>query len=356
MRATPPFLFAILAAILAATGPLRAHDPGLSSATVRGGGGGLALHAAFANGDAARLLPALDLDRDGALSAAEVARGDAVLAQFAAQCLCDGRPGELVAARIAGNRDLELDVRWTEVRRGAGAPAALELRPLRALAFGHRCYLAAVGERGTVADALLTPAAFRFAVPADLRAAAPAGFAQGLRFVGLGVEHILTGFDHLCFLFGLLVTGGRLRRAAATITAFSAAHSLTLAAAGLGLCRLPAAFVEPAIAASIVVVAAENLLRSPGRRWPLAFLFGLVHGFGFASVLQDLDVAGGRIALPLLSFNLGVELGQLAVAALLLPVIARLQRRGHGPRLVRWGSLAIAAAGAFWLLERVVGW
>ena len=346
------FLFAILAAPLATTGPLRAHDPGLSSATVRGGGGGLALHAAFANGDAARLLPALDLDRDGALSVAEIARGSAVLAQCAAQCLCDGVPGELVAARIAANRDLELDVRWT----GAGAPAALELRPLASLAFGHRCYLAAVGDRGTVADALLTPSAFRFAVPADLRAAAPAGFAQGLRFVGLGVEHILTGFDHLCFLFGLLVTGGRLRRAAATITAFSAAHSLTLAAAGLGLCRLPASLVEPAIAASIVVVAAENLLRTPGRRWPLAFAFGLVHGFGFASVLQDLDVAGGRIALPLLSFNLGVELGQLAVAALLLPVIARLQRRGHGPRLVRWGSLAIAAAGAFWLLERVVGW
>src|SRR5262249_48961203 len=193
-RAASFSLLAILAAIPALTGPLRAHDPGLSSATVRGGGG-LALHAAFANGDAARLLPALDLDRDGALSAAEVARGDAVLAQFAAQCLCDRRPGELVAARIAGNRDLEFDLRST----GAEAPAALELRPLGALAFGHRCYLAAVGGRGTVADALLTPAAFRFLVPADLCGAAPAGFAQGLRFVGLGVEHILTGFDHLCF-------------------------------------------------------------------------------------------------------------------------------------------------------------
>jgi hydrogenase/urease accessory protein HupE len=328
-----------------------AHDPGLSSVTVRCAGGGVALHAAFANADAVRLLPELDRDRDGALGAGELAADARALRAFAARWLLDGRGAELTASVLAPNRDLEIDLRWPDARGGTVTAA------LAGLARHHRCYIAARSDAGVVRDALLTPALPAFALPAmtaaDLAATPPSGFQQGLRFLLLGVEHIWTGFDHLCFLLGLLVTGGGLRRAAATITAFSAAHSLTLCAAGLGLCALPAAVVEPAIAASIVFVAVENLLRRPQRRWPLALLFGLVHGFGFAGVLQDLDVGGGAIALPLLTFNLGVEAGQLAVAAPLLPCIWWLQRRGHGPLLLRVTSLAIALAGAWWLLERV---
>ena len=327
---------------------LLAHDPGLSSAAVWRVRDAVVLHAAFANADAVKLLGSLDGNGDGVLGPDELARGDTELRALAARWRCDGRGAELVAARLAANRDLEVDVRW--VGTGSGT---IDAELLAGLARGHRCYIAARGEHGVVRDALLTRVARTFALPAEFATAATPGFGQGLRFLGLGVEHIGTGFDHLCFLFGLLVTGGGLRRAAATITAFSVAHSLTLAAAGLGLCRLPAALVEPAIAASIVWVAAENLLRRPGRRWPLALLFGLVHGFGFAAVLQDLDVGAGSVALPLLTFNLGVEAGQLAIAAIVLPALALLQRRGHGPMLVRRASIAIAAAGTFWLLARV---
>src|SRR5262245_15708177 len=246
-----------------------AHDPGLSSATVRCAGGGVALHAAFANADAVKLLPELDRDRDGALGAGELANGERALRALAARWLLDGRGADLTAAAIAPNRDLEFDLRWQ------GASGGMITAAMAGLARLHRCYIAARGDAGVVRDALLTPALPTFALPADLARLQPSGFQQGLRFFALGVEHIWTGFDHLCFLLGLLVTGGGLRRAAATITAFSAAHSLTLCAAGLGLCALPAAVVEPAIAASIVFVAAENLLRRPARRWPLALLFGL---------------------------------------------------------------------------------
>jgi hypothetical protein len=142
-----------------------------------------------------------------------------------------------------------------------------------------------------------------------------------------------------------------------TVTAFTVAHSLTLAAAVLGFARAPAAVVEPLIAASIVYVGVENLVRADGgSRWKLTFVFGLVHGFGFAGALRELGVAGTSLQTlqTLGSFNLGVEAGQVAAAAILWPVVrslraARLERF----RLVPTCSMLVVLAGAYWLLERV---
>jgi hydrogenase/urease accessory protein HupE len=189
---------------------------------------------------------------------------------------------------------------------------------------------------------------------------APAGVAP---FFKLGVEHILTGYDHLLFLAALLLVCATFREAATIVTCFTLAHSITLALAALDVVRLPAGFVEPVIAASIVYVAVENVVRFRKERQRLAwraaitFAFGLVHGLGFASVLRELGLGSlpGGVVVPLLTFNLGVEAGQLAVAAVVFPLIL-LARRGGPVMERRWVpacSALIAAAGAWWLFERV---
>ena len=176
-------------------------------------------------------------------------------------------------------------------------------------------------------------------------------------FFRLGVEHILTGYDHLLFLAALLVRGGRLGSLLRIITAFTVAHSLTLALAVTGLVAVSPRVVEPVIAASIVWVAVENVLlrRAPAHRWRVAFVFGLIHGFGFASMLMPLSLPAGGLAWALFAFNLGVEAGQALVVLVLLPVIAWMHGKPWERRVVRAASLAIAALGLVWLVERLVG-
>lgn len=178
------------------------------------------------------------------------------------------------------------------------------------------------------------------------------------RFAVLGVEHILTGYDHLLFLAGLLVVARRWSDVIKTITAFTVAHSITLALAALGVIAVPGSVVEPLIAASVVYVGLENLLRPiPGSRWKLTFAFGLVHGLGFAATLSDLGIGpvGASLVVPLASFNAGVEVGQIAVAAALVPIFWKLnaQVRLRLPFAAIW-SLLVVAAGGYWLVERIV--
>ena len=177
------------------------------------------------------------------------------------------------------------------------------------------------------------------------------------RFVPAGVHHILIGPDHLLFLVGLLLLGGRLRKLVLIVTAFTLAHSVTLSLAALDVVTPPARLVEPAIALSIVYVGADNLLVRGGRdvRAWIALAFGLIHGFGFASVLKEMDLPRRALGWSLFSFNVGVEIGQLAVvvpvAALLGLLRARSARLG---RLVAVaGSLVVIAAGAYWFVRRV---
>ena len=178
------------------------------------------------------------------------------------------------------------------------------------------------------------------------------------RFLVLGIEHILSGYDHLAFLLALLLAGDTLRRNVKIITSFTVAHSLTLAAATLGLVNIPPAIVEPIIAASIVFVGLENLVRRRlAARWMVTFVFGLVHGLGFASALRELGVGrlGSRAAIPLLSFNLGVELSQIAIAAVVLPLVWKLaQRPAFALRHVPAVSLLITIAGIYWFFARTL--
>lgn len=186
----------------------------------------------------------------------------------------------------------------------------------------------------------------------------PASNNSILRFLVLGVEHILTGYDHLAFLLALLIAGGSLRHNAKIITSFTIAHSLTLALATFGIIAISPAIVEPVIAASVVFVGLENLFgRRLAARWLVTFSFGLIHGLGFAAALRELGIGGfgARAAIPLVSFNLGVELAQIAIAAVVLPLVWRLQQRpAFALKQVPALSLLIAIAGAYWFLARTL--
>lgn len=172
-------------------------------------------------------------------------------------------------------------------------------------------------------------------------------------FVRLGVEHILTGWDHLLFLLVLLLRGGGWLSLAKIITAFTAAHSVTLALAVLEV-TLPDRLVEAVIALSIAVVAAENLVLRPvvPRRWLVSFRFGLVHGF--SSVLREIGFPTQGLVLSLLGFNAGVELGQALVVAVALPALALLRGTWWETRVVRSASAAILLVGAALFVERTI--
>jgi hydrogenase/urease accessory protein HupE len=174
-------------------------------------------------------------------------------------------------------------------------------------------------------------------------------------FFVLGIHHIMSGYDHLLFLVALLLRGGRFWSLLKIVTAFTVAHSITLSLAVLGVVSIPDRLVEAVIAGSIVWVAVENLVfrDAPARRWVVSFLFGLVHGFGFAAALDPLGLPPARLALALLGFNIGVETGQAFVVALLLPVLAWSRGKSWEPPLVRTASVAVAVAGLAWLVERV---
>lgn len=176
-------------------------------------------------------------------------------------------------------------------------------------------------------------------------------------YLGLGFRHILPkGLDHILFVLGLFLLSTRWQALLLQVTAFTVAHTATLAASVYGVVRLSPAVVEPLIALSIAYVAIENLVTSELKPWrpALVFAFGLLHGLGFAGVLREVGLPGERLLTALLSFNVGVELGQLAVlaAAFLSVGFWCSGRSWYRRRVVLPASLAIAAIGLYWFVER----
>jgi hydrogenase/urease accessory protein HupE len=215
----------------------------------------------------------------------------------------------------------------------------------------------------------LTPEQTSFEVKA-----APGALEVVRTYFVLGVEHILLGIDHLLFVLGLLFLVGNWKRLVATVTAFTVAHSITLAAATLGLVHVAQAPVEATIALSIMFVAAEIIHGAHGEPrlatrapWLVAFVFGLLHGFGFAGALSEIGLPQQDVPLALLFFNVGVEVGQLLFIVAVIGVFSLLTRlvrsRGsqdHGPwhseTLIRTPvAYAIGSMAAFWTVQRVVG-
>jgi len=283
--------------------------------------------------------------------------GFSKLTHDALQLSLDGRPISPSATSVWSDESGGLHGRML-YDRTAGSRLVVRSTIVRHLARGHRELLSIRAPDGVVLSERMLDAASNEAA-ADISAVVGATSSSAARFLLLGIEHILTGYDHLLFLAGVLVMLRRWRDVVQTITAFTVAHSITLALATTGLLLIPGRIVEPLIAASIVYVGIENLMRDvQGSRWKLTFGFGLVHGLGFATVLRDLGIGTngqGAIALPLASFNAGVEIGQMAVAALLVPVFWWLgSRPASRLRFAAAWSVMVIAAGSYWLVERIV--
>jgi hydrogenase/urease accessory protein HupE len=222
---------------------------------------------------------------------------------------------------------------------------------------------------GAIQTERLSPTKTAFVVQATPGAAEVAA-----TYLRLGVEHILFGFDHLLFVLALVILVRDWRRVAVTVTAFTLAHSITLAAATLGFVHVPGPPVEAAIALSIMLVAVEILNARSGKPsftgrlpWLVAFLFGLLHGFGFAGALAEVGLPQHAIPVALLFFNVGVELGQLVFVAAVLSLIWLLRHaalRLLGATLVRraidWLDVTIAygigVVAAYWLIERTTAY
>jgi hypothetical protein len=174
------------------------------------------------------------------------------------------------------------------------------------------------------------------------------------QFIKLGIEHIFGGYDHILFLLGLLLVAGSLRRLVVIVTSFTVAHTITLALSAFGVIQPAAQMVEVIVAFSIAWVGLENLLFSNFRyRWILTFIFGLAHGFGFASVLQNMNLQREGLLMALLTFNLGVEIGQLLIVAVFWPALQQLARTRHRDLIVRLASVVILIFGTLWLVERL---
>ena len=339
-----------------------AHDPGLSTIHVRLQSERIDIALGLSLKDAGELIE-LDRNHDGRTTRDELAAGEAALAAKAADALeivLDRQPASMAAVTCRfdsqGNASLV-----SEVTARVAGTFQLRSHWLALLPSGHRQFLSIENAHGKVLAEHLLSANSDSAelVLADDVASSVAGPSTGDSFVSffvLGLKHILIGYDHLLFLFSLLIVSRSLGATLKVITCFTVAHSITLALATFDLVQIPGRWVEPLIAASIVFVAVENLVRggpSPSRMW-LVFAFGLIHGLGFASVLRELGMGtGAGVTLPLVSFNLGVEIGQLLVAAPLVPLIRVLHR--YPAFRTRWipaCSTLAALAGGVWLFQR----
>ena len=335
-----------------------AHDPGLSAAEVRIGGDSVSVHLSIASSDLEKLL-AVDLDQDGRFSKDELDSSRSKLEGFARDALeiwfSDHRaPTTTVDFRL--DQTTAIDFQITHVRE-EGSALRIRSTAITSFARGHREYVSVFDERGTkLGEKILDAANPEFELSTNPLSLNPA--CSFVAFVRLGIEHILTGYDHLIFLLGLLLAGASFRNVAKIITSFTVAHSITLALSTFDLVRIPHGVVEPLIAVSIVYVGLENIFRRDLKwRWLLTFGFGLVHGFGFASALRELGIGSGTGAtMPLVSFNLGVEMGQMAIAAIVLPFIWKFRERPvFVTRFAPVFSILISIAGACWLIERTLG-
>ena len=328
--------------------PAAAHPVGLSRGVYRPDAQGLALELTLAEPELAALRSRVEPD-------AAVALVERIAVSAA---------GQRCAGALIGSTRLERDGVRIEARydcRAAGELLVEWNHLLAGLAPGHR-HEARVGN-ADASPTLVFSAAPTLLVPLATTpvAASPSpGSALGELpgFVLMGIEHILMGFDHLVFVLALVMVGLGKRHTLLVVTAFTVAHSLTLGAAVTGLWSPPVSWVEPAIALSVAYVGLENLLAlGQTRRALLAFAFGLIHGFGFAGALSQTDFRGEALWLRLASFNLGVEAGQLAVLALLLPLVAALRRHATVERYAAPAiNLAVLALGVTWFGERIAAW
>jgi hydrogenase/urease accessory protein HupE len=349
---------------LVTTVKVLAHDPGLSTAMVRLYPDRIEAVTSFSIVDTGEIVE-VDKNHDGKFSSNEIAAACEELKHFQPEGIELKLDDQSV---LASSIRCEFDASdnssiFLTFPSKAFSKLVVRSKWLAMLQPGHRQFFTLQGSSGDVlSERMLSANSDTVAIQLDapLAQVKPANSRKTSfsEFLLMGIRHIWTGYDHLLFLFGLLIVTRNFSSALKIITCFTVAHSITLALATLNLIAISSRIVEPMIAISIIYVGIENLARhgDPKGRWLLTFAFGLIHGFGFASVLRELGVGsnGSGITVPLVSFNLGVEIGQMAIAAIALPIIWKLREHPwFVRRCVPVCSLVVALLGSFWFVRRV---
>jgi hypothetical protein len=353
----------VVATVLALAGAAQAHQSAVKTFELTVDGTAVDVRVEATPGDVAE---AVGAGRDAVPDRAQIEARSAAVGALVARWLTVGSSAGACAA-TAARAEVTSDNKFVEVRWRAtcarGGAVRLDFAGFFAVDRVHQA-LVRVGGEGYAFSAMVG------AGDGPIEVTASPSF---LGFVRTGIHHIFDGRDHISFVLALLLVvilvrgaggvweirnvGPALKRTAGTITAFTIAHSMTLIAASLGWVALPSRLVEILIAVSIAYTAIENIVR-PDVRWrfALTFAFGLVHGLGFASVLAEL-LPPGDVIVPLLAFNVGVEIGQFAIVLVALPLFALIARAVGGDRyrsvVMPALSSAIAALGAIWIVERV---
>jgi hydrogenase/urease accessory protein HupE len=351
----------LLAVAPALVAPVLAHQVNLSTARVTlRADRSVAVEIALKGSDVDRLAATAIFDaRDDAVDPARVAASaDAIIAHIRAQVgvTADGvacNPGEarlfpdgdgVVLRETFSCRDVPGDITYRSTLLTASDPAARQI--------------VLIGDGDNEHQALLDATN----TSVTLSAPPPPLTATLWRYLVTGIKHIFLGYDHIAFLVAIMLWARRLIPVIKIVTAFTIAHSITLSLAALDVVAVPSALVEPAIAASIVFVAVENFFsKNIDSRWRITFLFGLVHGFGFAGALKEFGLPAGAVA-ALAAFNIGVEIGQVAIVSIVLPALMALDwltaadrsRPARAVPLVYALSAVITVLGGYWLLTRVL--
>ena len=362
------WLLALLYLLLTATA--NAHIASNGFLTVSVDGARLSGSMELAMRDA-ELAVGLDSNRDGKITWGEVrahqrdlelyVRSNLIIGDGSTRCPEEFAPVE-VNERVDGNY---IWLPFTATCAGQLRRLFVDYRLMQGIDPSHRGLLAVTARGATQTGVLNGEQAVALEHPSAWRA-----FTEYLQ---TGVWHIWSGIDHLLFLLSLLLPAVLRRRGQRweavslakpalvnilkVVTAFTVAHSITLSLAAFDVVRLPSRLTESVIAASIVIAALNNIFpKVTEGRWRIGFAFGLLHGFGFASVLADMGLPPGARAISLVAFNLGVEVGQLAVVVAVMPVAYAVRATTfYRHTVMRWGSSAIAALAFVWLVQRAVG-
>jgi hypothetical protein len=340
-----------LAALLLPCPPARAHATNVATADVSIGDDAVQIWLSV-NLLELDLLLGLDRDRNGAVDQAELDAARDRMAEYLRQRVAVASGGidlpfEARRFRVGRNADDRpvalLDLRFP--RAGYRGDLVIRCEPLSEMGPDHRT-LASVSRGNRLEQ-------FVFQRGAPYRAEGSAGWAHVAQFLGLGILHIFTGYDHIFFLVGLLLAVGGMADVLKIVTSFTVAHSLTMSLAVLGLVQVPSRLVETGIAVSVAYVAIENLLRRGARRrWLVSLGFGLVHGFGFANVLAEMHLPRASLASSLVAFNTGVEIGQLAIVLAVLPALRLLRRTAAYAPVMSCTSALLLTVGLFWAWHR----
>jgi hypothetical protein len=362
---------ALLLLLLAVVNPAQAHIASNGFLTLKVEGSKLSGSIELAMRDA-ELAVGLDDNRDGKMTWGEVRSHQHDLEIYVRSKLTVGDGGTSCTEEFAPvevNERVDGNYLWLPFTASCGTTQltnlSIDYRLMQGIDPSHRGLLAIKAWGATQTGVLNGAQSFALNHPSVWRA-----FTEYLQ---TGVWHIWSGIDHLLFLLSLLLPAVLRRRdnhweavplakpafinILKVVTAFTVAHSVTLSLAAFDLVRLPSRLTESVIAASIVVAALNNIFpKVTEGRWRIAFAFGLLHGFGFASVLTDMGLPPGARAISLVSFNLGVEMGQLAVVLAIMPLAYALRATTfYRQTVMRWGSSAIATLAFVWLIQRAAG-